>query len=290
MYSTNANIAWVKSQYRLTEDRQSIAVDKTVWADVKDRLKSEGVQIDFNPTLHPQDIMFLYSLYNHPAHPKQALFSYFYEGYSIAKNLFNLVQERSLPHNNILDFGSGYGRVSRFLPHLFPNANLFASEVKTSSLRFLQDQFGLQPLGQNAYVSAGAWPSQDIVLALSVFTHLPKELFTSWLRQLFDLLSPGGALVFTFKDMAINRKHLGRVKRFFRSRHFVFLKSSEDVLFPFLEEANQKVEEYGVSFVSRHFLTQQANSLGARLVFVNYALTQGQEAAILIKPKDADSK
>lgn len=246
------------------------------------KLQELNVNLKFDTNIHKNDIMFLYALYNHKS-DAQALFSYFNEGFKIANRFKAAADDMQLKQNSILDFGSGYGRVSRFLPHVFPTAELYASEVKHNSLVFLEESLRLNTLQQTANQKQGVWPKQDLILALSVFTHLPKNLFISWLKQLVETLNPGGALFFTFKGMKENRQYLGRVKRYFLSKDFVYLKNSEDMLFPYLSDANQKIDEYGVTYVSNMFIKQQAQNLNTTCVFYEPSISNSQQLCVFIK-------
>lgn len=263
---------------------ESLPIAEQEMQAVVHRLKESGIENNFNQHIHKCDVMYLYALHNHKR-SEQALYTYFHTGHAVANHFRHMADALEVKAKAVLDFGSGYGRVSRFLPGIFPEASIYASEVKGQSLRFLKGAIGLKPLQQDAWEPKGKWPKQDLILALSVFTHLPQALFVKWLGTLYALLEPGGALFFTFKDMSSNRKHLGRLKSLVAPKHFVYLKSSEDVLFPFVEDANQKTAEYGVSFVSEHFIQQQAKQLGAQCLFKGYALSDAQELCVFVKPK-----
>lgn len=106
----------------------------------------------------------------------------------------------------ILDFGCGCGRVLRHFPQYFPGCNFTGLDVDAEALEWCRHHFrGPFEFHQSPHAppSPLAGPQFDVVLALSVFTHLPVELELQWIEELARLTKPDGWLLLTFLDEEI---------------------------------------------------------------------------------------
>lgn len=175
-------------------------------------------------TVDPRDEMLVATRELVHGHREAALVAYLQAGITAARTygqlLGPLASRRSQPLR-VLDFASGWGRVSRFLaanlaahlaPHLAahpaahpaadlaarsPGALLSVSDISAEAVAFQR-----QTLGLPGFVSATrpddlAVPADarfDAVLVTSLFTHLPETTFVPWLRRLLALVAPGGVL------------------------------------------------------------------------------------------------
>lgn len=99
---------------------------------------------------------------------------------------------------NVLEFASGYGRVSRHLQTTMPETKIAASDIHPQACAFLRDRLGI-----TAFESAtdpddlSIEEKFEFIFVLSLFSHLPDRTFRRWLGALYSLLAPGGALLFT---------------------------------------------------------------------------------------------
>ncbi|MES1243347.1 MAG: class I SAM-dependent methyltransferase [Acidobacteriota bacterium] len=129
----------------------------------------------------------------------RALFTYFHSGLSIADGMLQVLRwrfgDRPL---KVLDFASGYGRVTRFLVRELPPESLWVSDVYEDGLRFQRERLGvstvLSTVRPEDFVLDETF---DAVLVTSLFTHLPEARFVDWLRVLCERLRPGGVLAFS---------------------------------------------------------------------------------------------
>jgi SAM-dependent methyltransferase len=131
----------------------------------------------------------------------RALFGYFRSGASIADSLTQVLRWWfGAPGRaaRVLDFASGYGRVTRFLVREIPPARVWVADVYAEGVRFQEERFGVHgivsTLRPEDFVCAERF---DAILVTSLFTHLPEERFVAWLRVLLGLLAPGGLLAFS---------------------------------------------------------------------------------------------
>jgi 2-polyprenyl-3-methyl-5-hydroxy-6-metoxy-1,4-benzoquinol methylase len=101
---------------------------------------------------------------------------------------------------SILDFGCGCGRLSRALRRAAPRADLHGCDIDPEAIGWLQSNLG--DLGTFATVPhepPTAYPDGafDVVIGISVFTHLPEELQFAWLSELRRITRPDALLVLT---------------------------------------------------------------------------------------------
>jgi SAM-dependent methyltransferase len=131
----------------------------------------------------------------------RALFGYFRSGASIADSLGQVLRWRfgSLERvGKLLDFASGYGRVTRFLVRDVPPERVWVADVYADGVRFQQERLGVHGLVSTIRPEDFACAERfDAILVTSLFTHLPEERFVAWLRVLLGLLAPGGMLAFS---------------------------------------------------------------------------------------------
>jgi SAM-dependent methyltransferase len=103
------------------------------------------------------------------------------------------------PRSRVLDFGCGWGRVTRFFLHDVPREHLYGVDVNSIGIEWCRrslpsENFSLIPSWPPAPFIAGM---VDLVYAISVFSHLPEPLHLAWLDEIHRLLRPGGTLVAT---------------------------------------------------------------------------------------------
>jgi SAM-dependent methyltransferase len=129
----------------------------------------------------------------------RALFTYFRSGLSIARALLQVVRWRCGERPaRVLDFASGYGRVTRFLVREIPPESLWVADVYEDGLRFQAERLGVRPVVSTVRPEDFVLDETfDAILVTSLFTHLPEPRFVDWLRVLHGRLRPGGVLAFS---------------------------------------------------------------------------------------------
>jgi SAM-dependent methyltransferase len=166
-----------------------------------------------NLDVHAEDEMLLHYLNLHGGNRDQALVLYFDSGRRIWETLAAILRWRfgerfeerfgeiRPPGFQLLDFASGYGRVTRFAVLDVPPESLWVSDIYAGGVRFQEGAFGVHGIVSNA--DPARFPCDqtfDAIVVSSLFTHLPEVTFRSWLERLWGLLRPGGALVFSVHD------------------------------------------------------------------------------------------
>lgn len=256
---------------------EEIHLDVALLWSAMDRLKKEFPLKEFNTVIHKNDLMFAFHVYKHQTQLKEAVYSYFKVGMRTTTNLQTIIEKYAVNSDHILDFGSGYGRVSRFLPQVFSSSKISVSEVKGHSLKFQHQHFGFNGIEHNQDPDSLGENTFDLILALSVFTHLPKKSFELWLKKLIRCLNSGGGLIFTF----------GHISQYKRTKpdtpDFHYSKLSEDSNFSFIMDSLNDTAEYGSTFVSHAYLKGLVSKEDVQFHFLKNELAPNQESLLLIK-------
>ncbi len=255
---------------------EKIELNPTVLHQAITRLKLTFPLEGFNSIIHRNDLMFAFHVYNHRKDLTEAVYSYFKIGIRTATNLHKIASRFNIKTDTLLDFGSGYGRVSRFFPQVFPNAEITISEVKGHSIKFQNEQFGFNGIEHSQNPESLGNSTFDIILALSVFTHLPKSSFEGWLNKLINALEPKGALVFTFNNISNFKEQAS-------DPNFHYLTLSEDSSFSFVSDSLSDTSEYGSTYVSYTYLEEFLANHKVDFTFLKHEYTPHQESIIVIK-------
>ena len=131
----------------------------------------------------------------------RALFQYFQSGASIADSMIQVLRWRfGAPGRvgKLLDFASGYGRITRFLVREIPPERVWVADIYADGVRFQEERLGVHGIVSTLRPEDFSCGERfDAILVTSLFTHLPEERFLAWLRALLGLLEPGGMLAFS---------------------------------------------------------------------------------------------
>jgi len=110
-----------------------------------------------------------------------------------------------------LDFGCGAGRMLAPLRQAGIR-NVWGVDVDRDAVRWLQGRFGKERFHQSAPMPPLPFPdaSFDVVLAVSVFSHLDASGQLAWLAEISRLLRPGGLLIASTHgaDLLVTRSDL----------------------------------------------------------------------------------
>lgn len=169
-----------------------------------------------------------------------------------------------------VDFGSAWGRITRFFLRNAPLANITGLDVDPQFVDFANGLFGGQhfevctPLPPTTLADA----SVDVVTAFSVFSHLSESACQRWCDEFARALKPGGLFVFTTrnewfldlciqlgqsKELSLHQQALTQLfsdwddaKRRFRAGEFVFSATGGGGV--------RDSSYYGESFIPRSYI------------------------------------
>jgi len=235
------------------------------------RLQAQYGLKPFPLAIHKNDVMLAYHLYSNAPNILEAYESYFRVGIRAVKALADLAQAQGWQPQKIMDFGSGYGRMSRFLPQFF-QAEIIPTEVKQQAMLFQEEHLGFKGVAHGSQPDDFKAPKVDLIIALSVFSHLPQALTEAWLKTLVSNLQEKGRLVFTYHPLE-GYPHLAR-----DHGHYAFLTKNEDLLFPTLDDHLHDAQTYGVSFFTQAFFERFFKEQGWSYQFLENQLATTQKA------------
>jgi len=148
----------------------------------------------------PRDWIFWF-LYNLAVFPSKvaAIDTYFADGADCARKLRALVEEqRPIAGAQILEFAAGYGRVTRHLRKVVPEADLLARDIHPDAVAFIRGQLATAAVGSvDEPEKLDLGRRFDVVFVLSFFSHLPQSSWRRWLLALAAHAAAGGLLIFT---------------------------------------------------------------------------------------------
>jgi glycosyltransferase involved in cell wall biosynthesis len=103
------------------------------------------------------------------------------------------------PKTKILDFGCGWGRITRILLKDFTSENIFAVDVDPSIISVCKETIdGIDFTACNPSAPLQFLDdSFDIIYAYSVFSHLSEDCALPWIQEFSRILKPGGILLAT---------------------------------------------------------------------------------------------
>ncbi|MEM7238935.1 MAG: class I SAM-dependent methyltransferase [Pseudomonadota bacterium] len=118
---------------------------------------------------------------------------------AIWKTMYQSIQDVADPARDwsVLDYGCGWGRITRLLPYYFEAAGIHGADVDA---RLVESANALLPAIRHRQIkSMDTLPYEDeafdLVFANSVFSHLSQPSATYTLGELSRLLKPGGVLL-----------------------------------------------------------------------------------------------
>src|SRR5437660_3336530 len=227
------------------------------------------------PYIHPEDLIFRFIL-NHPQCPTRidAVRSYFSTGHSSAKMLQEILRAHGIVRNfTMLEFASGYGRVTRHLKRFFPECSILASDIHPRAVTFIRKKIGIEAVESQALPQdLGITDLFDVVFVLSFFSHVPDETWGTWLNALAARVKPGGLLLFTTHGGASNlldRQALEGEGIWFR---------------PQSDQADLPWYDYGTTATSFGYVLNQVSQIrGARLVQYHEGLWFGHQDVYVVR-------
>lgn len=168
-------------------------------------LDAAGPAVD--RSIHADDEMLLFGLATYEGDWDAALAVYYRDGLAVAAAVRQILRwqaARAPGALRLLDFASGYGRVTRFLTRELPRERLWVSDIHADAVEFQIHTFGVRGLVSTAEPEAFACDERfDLVFVTSLFTHLPEPTFHGWLARLVALLAPRGLLAFSVHDESL---------------------------------------------------------------------------------------
>jgi SAM-dependent methyltransferase len=188
------------------------AADRHLWVEavLRERLGPAADRLE--RAISADDEMLEHSWRGNGGDLDAALAGYFASGARVAASLDQLVEQRFggwQRVESVLDFGCGYGRVTRFLALRLPLERIWASDILPGAVEFQRRQLLVH--GFPSAIEPADLDCErrfDLIYVGSLFTHLPASRFIAWFERLAGLLEPGGLLAFTVHDEVLLPPHI----------------------------------------------------------------------------------
>ncbi len=254
----------------LRDDNANLAAHNAL-----ERLKSplsSSAWMNIDCAIDPRDDIFHFFARN-AAHGNP-IREYLSDGWRTLSELLVLMDSVGQPltrTEHMLEFASGFGRFTRHLVKVLPG-RVTCADVLPGATTFLKSQFGVRTFESAHEPEALKAPRQyDLVFVLSLFTHLPPQVWGRWLKALHALVQPGGTLVFTVHNERAARREGVR----FDDSGACFVQSSESPSIP--------GHVYGTTFTTRRHAEDAVRAaLGAApLLYKDTAFWSGQDAVVV---------
>ncbi len=145
-----------------------------------------------------RDEMLASLLHAHCGSIEAALVGYFQTGWMAAELLRRALRWRFGDRGavRVLDFASGYGRMTRHLHADRDRIRLTVADIDPDAVAFQRREFEVDGFVSTADPDDLALDTGfDAIFVASLFSHLPERRFVPWLRWLYRRLAPGGVLV-----------------------------------------------------------------------------------------------
>ena len=124
--------------------------------------------------------------------------------YRRLKDLYGCYGAKPLRESRVLDFGCGWGRLTRYLARDVAPGNLFGCDPDPEILAVCEQTRVPARLARSEQVPS-ALPFRekfDLIFAFSVFTHLSEQGHERCLRAIHDALERSGVLIVTVRPAA----------------------------------------------------------------------------------------
>lgn len=222
---------------------------------------------ELNRAIDERDDMLDYALKTFEQDRDRALTSYFQNALEQFALVRHVARWRGSRPRRMLDFASGYGRLTRLLVHEQLADEVTVSDILGEGMDFQAAQFGVRTiLSKKTPEEFEAPEKYDLIFVASLFTHLPPATFTRWLRRLAELLTPDGLLMFSVHDESLAPQKVDGI---------LFASNSESRVLD--------VEDYGSTWVTESFVRQQIADIGAtwECIRLPRALTDWQDVYVV---------
>ena len=175
-------------------------------AQVRDLVAMMAKRSDtFNANICVEDEMYitLKNIFNGNA--GEACTEYFRTGRQMIDLVSQVVRKYFDDYTNLssfLEFACGYGRFTRYLVEELPADRIWGADIYPEAVGFQKREFGVNGIVSTKRPEDFTSNKKfDFIFVASLFSHLPEDTFRGWLRRLYELLAPGGILLFSVHDI-----------------------------------------------------------------------------------------
>ncbi len=182
--------------------------------------------------------------------------------------------------HRILDFGCGCGRVLRYLRDRAGTAELYGTDIDPEAIDWCRKHLSGIHFGTNGSLPPTGYPDDhfDLIIAVSVFTHLNEGLQNAWLSEVNRILRPGGILLATLLNSGLLGEG-GNGDSFTETQGGVINRAGRTGIF----KRDGLPDFYQTSYHRRDYVEKAWGKLFELLDFRERAINRHQDAVILRK-------
>jgi cyclopropane fatty-acyl-phospholipid synthase-like methyltransferase len=127
-------------------------------------------------------------------------------GKTVAQDLLEVIKPRLQleSQSNILDFGCGCGRIMSYFDK--GSASIYGTDIDAEAIAWCKGNLA----GLASFTVNSEWPPLafednffDLIISISIFTHLPEDMQLAWLSELKRVAKPGALVL-----LSIHGEHL----------------------------------------------------------------------------------
>jgi 2-polyprenyl-3-methyl-5-hydroxy-6-metoxy-1,4-benzoquinol methylase len=208
--------------------------------------------------------------------------AYFMGGLANVRTIEDVLTYGEVPlaqARSVLEFACGHGRLTRHLVPRLGGARLTVSDIDRGAVDFVTSTFGVDGFYSTADPADLARSERyDLILVVSLLSHLAEATWHGWLRRIVSLLEPGGALLFSTLPLDTLGQQPAPVDREGVERGFLYKPHNET-------RGRLGVEQYGTTSVSADFVRAALPAAGAQLSRYCPRAFNGVQDAYLVRPR-----
>jgi 2-polyprenyl-3-methyl-5-hydroxy-6-metoxy-1,4-benzoquinol methylase len=155
------------------------------------------------------------------------------DGKNSAREIVDLLSKHldlSVPGVRILDWGCGPGRIARHFPKLLPNAEIYGTDYNEKYIEWCIEHlkeinFSVNKIDPPINYNDNYF---DVVIGLSIFTHLSEKGHIDWINELHRIVKPEGFIFISTHGKAYYSKLTNAEKKLFDSNDLVIREYSDE--------------------------------------------------------------
>ncbi len=131
------------------------------------------------------------------------------DGEQSAQEIIGWAKQHKQDIGNILDWGCGVARITRHLPAQFSSVvNVTGIDINNHMIEWSKDHIPDIEFMKIQYLPPTSLPNSryDLIIGISVLTHIEGAYHNNWLDEIFRILQDDGLFIFTTHGKYFNSK------------------------------------------------------------------------------------
>lgn len=217
-------------------------------------------------------------------HGQMSESSFLTQGARVSRDISSILSRHGhalKPDDRYLDFGCGCARVLRFLSAEHRGVSFSGTDIDPEAIRW--NQRSLKEMA-NWHVNSPNPPTPfadgefDVIVSVSVFTHLDEALQIEWLKEIERILAPDGIAILTIHGDSVWKQY-PKITEEMESKGFHFMRN-----YVGFWRFNGLPDFYQVTFHSKQYITDVWSRYFQILAYEDDAIG-GHQSAIVLRKK-----